>query len=238
MAWVYRHSPASGAAFAVHVALADAANDLHDYELWMRQHRLAAKARVSVRSVTDALAWLVEHDLLQLVSSGKTNGTANRYRLLMPDRPVVYEPKEGTQPLRTPYAATADPGTQPLLTGYAATADITQGEPKHLTQEEHSRAALAAGFDRWYDAYPRKVAKGQARKAWPAAVKKAGGVERLIEAARRYAARPDLDPKFIPHPATWLNGERWEDHHPPLPNRAKVAGVDDDRDAPAGRLDL
>jgi len=35
----------------------------------------------------------------------------------------------------------------------------------------------------------------------------------LYEWARIWNARNE--PEFIPHPATWLNGERWEDDFPP-----------------------
>lgn len=66
------------------------------------------------------------------------------------------------------------------------------------------------GFDDWWDRYPRKVAKKAARKAWT-----------RLKPADRQAARTALDahcaiwargdPKFIPHPASWLNAARWED---------------------------
>ena len=70
------------------------------------------------------------------------------------------------------------------------------------------RSAPLAGFDDFWKVYPRKVAKGAAAKAWRSAVKKAD-VEVIVKAAEKYRW-PD-DPKFIPHPATWLNSERWAD---------------------------
>jgi hypothetical protein len=62
-------------------------------------------------------------------------------------------------------------------------------------------------FVRFYEhAYPRKVARGAARRAWASAIRKADpGV--ILAAAERF--RPD--PRYVPHPATWLNGERWRD---------------------------
>ncbi|HEX5772440.1 MAG TPA: hypothetical protein VFY11_15875 [Nocardioidaceae bacterium] len=74
-------------------------------------------------------------------------------------------------------------------------------------------------FIRFWEAYPRRVGKGQARKAWATATKKADP-ERIIEAAGRFtAARGNQDPKFTPHPSTWLNGERWGDAPEPEPAR-------------------
>lgn len=66
-------------------------------------------------------------------------------------------------------------------------------------------------FDRWWKAYPKKVAKPAAAKAFPAALKKAGSVELLIAAAERYANDPTRKPDYTANPATWLKDERWTD---------------------------
>lgn len=66
-------------------------------------------------------------------------------------------------------------------------------------------------FDEFWSAYPRKESKGHARKAWASALKKADA-KTIIEAAGHFANRvKGSDKKFIAHPATWLNGERWAD---------------------------
>lgn len=95
-----------------------------------------------------------------------------------------------------------------------------------------------AGFDEFWTVYPRKVAKGAARKAWPKAVEAACGVEPIIEGARRYAIERDgEDPKFTAHPATWLRAERWADQTTPAPT-GPLRGVDEDRSGPEGRIEL
>lgn len=71
-----------------------------------------------------------------------------------------------------------------------------------------SRSLSLAGFDEFWLAYPRKIAKGSARKAWAAAIKKQTP-EVIIETVKRY--KWSDNPEYIPHPASWLNGERWED---------------------------
>ncbi len=59
--------------------------------------------------------------------------------------------------------------------------------------------------------FPRKTAKGLARKAWEVAVAKTNP-DVIISKAAFYAASVEgKDKKFIPHPATWLNQERWDD---------------------------
>jgi uncharacterized protein YdaU (DUF1376 family) len=66
-------------------------------------------------------------------------------------------------------------------------------------------------FDDFWSVVPKKVGKGQARKAWKAALKKADA-EAIISAMKRYAAsRKGQDDQFTAHPSTWLNGERWAD---------------------------
>jgi hypothetical protein len=72
-----------------------------------------------------------------------------------------------------------------------------------------------ADFDTWWTAYPEKVGKGAARKAWPAARSKAS-LETLIEGVRRYVASKPVDRSYC-NPATWLNEERWDDQRAPPP---------------------
>ena len=66
-------------------------------------------------------------------------------------------------------------------------------------------------FDIFWDAYPRKEAKGAARKAWDKAVKKTSE-DSILEGVMKYSSRvAGSEKKFIAHPATWLNSERWDD---------------------------
>ena len=72
-----------------------------------------------------------------------------------------------------------------------------------------------AEFDAFWDAYPRKVGKGDARTAWTKALRKTDA-QTLIHAAQALRDDPNLpEERYIPHPTTWLNAERWEDG--PLP---------------------
>lgn len=79
-------------------------------------------------------------------------------------------------------------------------------------------------FDRFWAAYPRKEAKTKARKAWAklapdmALCRKmadALNVQKLSEQWQRDSGR------YIPLPASWLNGRRWEDE--PSPQAASSA---------------
>lgn len=67
-------------------------------------------------------------------------------------------------------------------------------------------------FARFWAAYPNRKGKRAAEKAWPAAVKRAGSADVLIDAALRFAeSRRGQDQRFTAHPTTWLNQDRYLD---------------------------
>lgn len=76
--------------------------------------------------------------------------------------------------------------------------------------------AFKIGFDEFWDAYPRKVGKKDAYKAFCKAIK-AIGVDAMIEAIDRQKRSEQWTKeggRYIPNPATWLNQGRWEDELP------------------------
>lgn len=69
-------------------------------------------------------------------------------------------------------------------------------------------------FSEFYSHYPRKVGKAAALRAWDKIKPDYSLVEVMIRALSVQALSPDWEKengRFIPHPATWLNGRRWED---------------------------
>ena len=71
-------------------------------------------------------------------------------------------------------------------------------------------------FYRLWKQYPRKTAKGQARRAFDRVMRQpdAPTIETLCAAVDRYAApfvSGDVQMTYCAHLATWLNGERWLD---------------------------
>lgn len=79
----------------------------------------------------------------------------------------------------------------------------------------HNGEALCH-FDIFWEAYPRKVGKLNAVNAWNKAVS-AGvmpSIDALVDAVRAQCASQQWQKEggqFIPHPATWLNNQRWTD---------------------------
>lgn len=68
-------------------------------------------------------------------------------------------------------------------------------------------------FLSFWQAYPRRIGKGEARVAFAKAAR-AEDPNRIVQAAIAYAQHCEelgIEPQYRPHPATWLNQERWED---------------------------
>ena len=74
-------------------------------------------------------------------------------------------------------------------------------------------------FESFWKSYPRRVAKGAARKAWDKAIKKTT-LENMLKAITEYVAKKPEKIDFK-HPATWLNGECWDDEWEPVQARVQ-----------------
>lgn len=71
-------------------------------------------------------------------------------------------------------------------------------------------------FGAFWQAYPKKLAKGDARKAWEQTKKIRPAIAVLLKALA-YSRGSDQwrrdGGQYVPYPATWLRQERWEDVH-------------------------
>jgi len=89
-----------------------------------------------------------------------------------------------------------------------------QDSTKKRTSSTASRSTVDEAFAAFWDAYPRKVGKGEARKAWAKIVKAGVDPASVVAGAERYRddpARRRKDIEFTKHPGPWLNAERWTD---------------------------
>jgi hypothetical protein len=89
---------------------------------------------------------------------------------------------------------------------------------KPITPSKRSRKLLnghQSDFEAFYEAYPKKVDRGDAERAYLKALKLATP-EQLLGRAQVYAAaRAGKDPEFTKAPATWLNKKSWLDEIAP-----------------------
>lgn len=110
---------------------------------------------------------------------------------------------------------------QPVLTNCSPEKRREENKNPPTPQGVSKRSTVdSEDFQRFWSAYPRKIAKENARKAWH---KLKPGPELLavmlqaIERQKQSEQWRRDEGQFIPHPATWLNGRRWEDQLPLLP---------------------
>ena len=104
-----------------------------------------------------------------------------------------------------------------------------------------SHDAEPAGFEAFWILYPRHVAKRDANKAWLQHVTLDLQVEVITATARWrkvWLQRGEIE--FIPYPATWIRGWRWEDELPPEFKVSSAAHIPftGSLDEPAKRTEL
>ncbi|MEQ1950547.1 hypothetical protein [Mesorhizobium sp. CN2-181] len=91
-------------------------------------------------------------------------------------------------------------------------------------------------FEKFWSAYPRKYQKPKAKTAWAKVAPDADKAERIIIAAGawadHYTANP-VEKKWIPAPANWLAGERYDEDIPEVYVDPKQAAIAKKKDRPA-----
>lgn len=94
-----------------------------------------------------------------------------------------------------------------------------------ITPRAKGPTGKPSGFARWWEAYPNKVGKQAAERAYATACRKIGGPDpprTLLDGLQRALASGVWDEGFIPHPTTWLNQGRWDDEPAPKPPPRKA----------------
>lgn len=89
--------------------------------------------------------------------------------------------------------------------------EVSKKDPPNPPSAEIRRHEADFFETSFWSIYPRKVGKGGARRAFKTACLKTSP-ETIVEAVRRFAVKcAGMEDKFIPHAATWLHDERWQD---------------------------
>lgn len=185
---VWERSPYKGERLLIHLALADFAND--EGICWPSQRTLAHKARCTEGFVGVALKQMVCDGFLEVERAAAGRGNPARYLLKKPHSGNTLSEKPHSPTAETPFPNENAPYIR------------TVNEPSLIPQ----------GFDEFWKAYPRRVAKADALKAYAKVMKGPGAptLEQLLQAVARYA-KAHTDPKYVAYPATWLRQGRWED---------------------------
>jgi len=155
---------------------------------------LSDECEMSKRAVQAHIDTLSYAGLIERVERKRGNGsrTSNGYRLNLT--------KQAWQNLPPPIAESARAPMQNLPALNLGTNNLGNITSKNMSI-----------FDNLWKIYPKKVGKGTAKKALAKAMTKATADQIQHSLAVFVRAWGNQDKKFMPHLATWLNGERWDD---------------------------
>lgn len=222
MAKVWEFSRHAGTELLVLLAVADFADD--DGNAYPAVPTLARKCRMTPRNANLILANLKKSGELVVKQNEGPKGT-NRYLIRFSPPEAGFTTEELFTLKRT--SPTPEAGFPKPLKRTSDEPSVNHQEPStygHDAKKPHRSCSPSAsesaedGFANFWKAYPKKVAKPQALKTWKK-IKPTGQVlTDLMAGLEKQKASGDWQKdagQFIPHPATWLNGRRWEDEAPP-----------------------
>lgn len=169
----------------------------------------------------------------------RRNGSAQPTRAVAPEKSPTENAEHCSNGVRRVFddvetAGTSendvDPGDSRTLFERCSTSvreilEQTSNQPTANSQQQEEQQQPARGVAREsaerreqaetiYQAYPRHQGKGAALPAILRAMDRVP-FDQLLEAVQSFAAAvqgwPEQDRQFVPHPATWIRGERWND---------------------------
>lgn len=120
--------------------------------------------------------------------------------------------KSVTQPMTECVTYTTKTNIKTNIKTNGDQASNQEHQKRHQQQEEQ--------FTRFWAAYPKKVGKQAARKAWDKLKPDEALIAQMLKALewqRGTQSWQKDNGQYIPHPSTWLNNRRWEDEPPSQP---------------------
>ena len=107
-----------------------------------------------------------------------------------------------------------------LTTYFEANQRVSKGYPKGIqrVQDKEKDKDTHEDFDAFWQAYPKKVGKGDALKSWNKAKPNLQDVLRSLDWQKQQQAWLKDGGQYIPNPSTYLNQQRWLDEAPASSN--------------------
>lgn len=236
MTAVFKRYPNGGGEMLLALALADHADDSGN-NVYPSIKTLAKKTRQSERSVQYQLRRMEEAGWLILVNSGNGGRNQSREYKISPDwlKGADFAPPkkgaiDGTKGCNSQHkrVQSATERVQPVAPAYNHQESSIEPSDNHQgggeTKSEIAKRKKEA-FSKFWDLYPNKKAKPNAEKAWMKIDVQSH--EAIFTAIPKHINSVEWkkdDGQFIPHPATWLNAERWEDDVTPYQQESATKG--------------
>jgi len=188
---------------------------------------LAREANTTPRTVARLLAELkVEREITIATGGGRKH--CNAYTITAAENPDSDDIVSDENPDTRVRVSSSE--TLTLMTGFdgkTLTKQVRNPDTRVRrtikNQKDISHAGEDSDFTAFWSAYPRKVAKPAALKAWRSAKHRPPLADLLAALDRHKRSEQWQTARFIPHPATWLNGQRWDDQLPTADERKPPA---------------
>lgn len=179
---------------------------------------LARECKTSRRTVPRLLAQLKAAGEIEIHAGGGRNH-CNSYTITVAENPDTVVTLSAANPDTCVTVSTSETLTpvsafnDETLTNQVRNTD-TRVTQTIRNQKDISHSADDPDFTAFWSAYPRKVAKPAALKAWRSAKNRPPLADLLAALDRHKGNEQWQNSQFIPHPATWINGQRWDDQLP------------------------
>jgi len=193
LTWAWEQELTNPSEKLVLLAIADHAND--DGMCWPSMSHVAERCLLSTRQIQRITEQLVDYGLVSRERRKRPDGTLGTYTYTLNiHRTPMSGPTGHPRPVvhRTPVSA-------------HNRHNRTVIEPTH----DH--------FDRFWQLYPRKIAKQKCARWWQRNTDMVSPV--ILDGIQRWAdywQQSNTETRYIPHPYTWLTQERWYDDPPPI----------------------
>lgn len=187
------------------------------FKFWINMLCIASKNGGVLPSIEDmAFALRVSNDVCSsLIDELKTCGLIDGGKRLVPHGWEKRQYKSDTSTDRVKRFRERSRNVTETVSETAPDTDTETDTETDKNQKKipkkRDRSAGSAEFENFWSVYPRKINRAVALKAFEKAIRKTEA-DLIITAVRGYKFADDE--QFIPHPATWLNQERWIDGTP------------------------
>lgn len=174
------------------------------------QELLAEELGISERTVRKYIKTLQDHKIIYVERDKNKDGQWERNLYYLLDKSEWVKPEE---------SGASGVGQRNLMSKPEANDDKNQRhevptkDTKYKNTKKKNTNKLYR-FDDFWEVYPRKVNKKKAQQKWEKLEKNDELVDKIISDVRKrleFKEWKKEEISYIPHPTTYLNGERWED---------------------------
>jgi hypothetical protein len=179
---------------------------------------LARECKTSRRTIPRLLAQLKAAGEIEIHAGGGRNH-CNSYTITVAENPDTVVTLSAANPDTRVTVSTSETLTPvSSFNGETLTNQVRNTDTRVTrTIKNRKNIALTADdpdFAAFWSAYPRKVAKAAAAKAWHSSKQRPPLADLLAALEKHKASEQWQAARFIPHPVTWINQQRWDDEMP------------------------